>query len=55
MERPPMFMIGRINIVKMAKLLKAIIYRFNAMLIKVPMPSFFIEKEKINPKIHMDA
>jgi hypothetical protein len=45
-------MISRINIVKMAVLLKTT-YRFNAMPIKIPM-SFFTEIKK-NPKIHMET
>jgi hypothetical protein len=43
--------IGRINIMTIATLLKAI-YRFNAMSIKIPM-SFFANR-KIYSKIHME-
>jgi hypothetical protein len=48
----PYSWIGRNSSVKIIKQLK-VIYRFNAILIQVPMP-FFAEIKKINIKMHIE-
>lgn len=49
----PCLQIGRINILKISTLLKAI-YGFNIILIKIPM-IFFLDLEKQDAKIHMEV
>ena len=48
----PCSWIGKINIVKIAIILKEI-YRINVIPIKLPM-TFFIELKEVNPKIYIE-